>query len=230
MNTGDLRIFTDTWSLYDRVLLGNYMFHEEIFRVVGDLLSTRCRPGEFRILDLGCGNARHLASILIGRPPALYAGYDLSASALCQARSQLDALPCPSDLRQADFRDAFHTLANPFGVIFSSFAVHHLSFDQKQQFFLDARNLLAPGGFLLLVDTSREADEDREAYLRNYCQWVHADWSALSAGDLAAIEDHIRKRDFPETSAAIQTMAASAGFRRSAVVARYRWHRTWLLE
>ena len=230
MTPQDVQIFRDTWSLYDQILGRNYMFHDEIFRDVTEVLATRYPQGTYRILDLGCGNARHLSAALKRCPPGLYAGYDLSSAALCQAREHLASLNCPVDLRQADFQDAFRRDDAPFEVIFSSFAVHHLASQDKQQFLRDARNRLEPGGCLLLSDTSREPDEDRPAYLRNYCSWIRSDWKALSDADLTSVEEHIRTRDFPESNTEIHEMAAAAGFQRCTDLPKYQWHRTWLME
>ncbi|MFO1460092.1 MAG: class I SAM-dependent methyltransferase [Verrucomicrobiota bacterium] len=230
MTVQDIEIFRDTWSLYDRILGRNYMFHDEIFRDVSAVLATRYPQGSYRLLDLGCGNARHLSASLRPCAPALYAGYDLSSAALCQARDHLASLSCPVDLRQADFQDAFRRDDGRFEVIFSSFAVHHLSSQDKQSFLKEARYHLAPGGCLLMADTSREPDEDRPEYLRNYCAWIRSDWRTLSETDLASVEEHIRTRDFPESNAAIHEMATAAGFQRCTDLPKYHWHRTWLME
>lgn len=230
MTPQDVEIFRDTWSLYDQIVGRNYMFHDEIFRDVTAVLAPRHSQGTYRILDLGCGNARHLTAALRLCPPALYAGYDLSSAALCQARENLASLNCPADLRQADLQDAFRRQGARFEVIFSSFAVHHLASEDKLQFFRDARNRLEPGGCLLLADTSREPDEDRPAYLRNYCAWVRSDWTGLTETDLASVEAHIRTRDFPESNADIHGMAAAAGFQRCTDISKHHWHRTWLME
>jgi SAM-dependent methyltransferase len=179
MTAQDIPIFRDTWSLYDQILGRNYMFHDEIFRDVTAVLASRYPQGTYRILDLGCGNARHLSASLGPCAPALYAGYDLSSAALCQAREHLAPLSCPVDLRQADFQDAFRRDDGCFEVVFSSFALHHLASQDKQRFLTEARNRLASGGCLLLADTSREPGEDRPAYLRNSCEWIRSDWRAL---------------------------------------------------
>src|SRR4051812_47616940 len=50
-------LFRSNWSLYDAISEQNYMFHREIFELVGHELQSRQRPGGSTILDLGCGNA-----------------------------------------------------------------------------------------------------------------------------------------------------------------------------
>jgi len=230
MNARDMEIFTDAWALYDPVLDRNYMFHEEICRDVRGIVAARFRRDAFRVLDLGCGNARHVVNALEECPPSLYAGYDLSASALSQARTHLSRLGCPADLRQANLFDGLRPDGGTFDLIFSSFAVHHLSAPDKQRCLALARAHLAPKGIFLLVDISREPDEDRPAYLDHYCGWIRDTWTDLSAAERDSIFDHIRNYDFPETGEALHGMAVAAGFSRCVDVSAYRWHRTWLME
>ena len=74
--------FTRSWSLYDLITEHNYMFHREIYAGIANLLKLRKSRGPYRMLDLGCGNARYLAPCLMQSSPAHYEGVDLSGSAL----------------------------------------------------------------------------------------------------------------------------------------------------
>ena len=83
------------------------MFHQEIYQGVGQLLKLRDDVGRYRLLDLGCGNARYLAPCLQQFPPALYEGVDLSEAALAEARGYLAGLPDPVvTLTQGDLLEA----------------------------------------------------------------------------------------------------------------------------
>ncbi|MEK7843432.1 MAG: class I SAM-dependent methyltransferase, partial [Pseudomonadota bacterium] len=62
-------IFTRSWSLYDLITEFNYMSHQEIYAGVEELLRLRADQGHYRLLDLGCGNARYLAPCLQRLPP-----------------------------------------------------------------------------------------------------------------------------------------------------------------
>ena len=79
-------IFTRSWSLYDLLTEHNYMFHREIYAGVDGLMGLR-PDSPYRLLDLGCGNARYLAPCLKRMPPALYQGVDLSGTALAEGES-----------------------------------------------------------------------------------------------------------------------------------------------
>lgn len=230
MSAEGVKIFADAWPIYERVLDRNYMFHDEIRRDLAGILSRRWSPGAYRVLDLGCGDARHVTGALLSCEPSLYVGYDLSATALVHARNHLSRLGCPADLRQADLFDALVHHGPAFELIFSGFAVHHLSSPDKERFLRLARRRLAPEGMLLMVDVCREPGEDRPIYLDRYCGWIRDSWGDLSPSDRVAIEAHIRGHDFPEDNETIHRMATSAGFLRCVDASRYRWHRTWILE
>ena len=59
-------LFARSWSLYDHITEHNYMFHQEIYAELAELLKQRHDAGQYRMLDLGCGNARYLVPALHG--------------------------------------------------------------------------------------------------------------------------------------------------------------------
>jgi SAM-dependent methyltransferase len=222
--------FFDAWTIYEEVLERNYMFHDQIYRGVQHFLANRYGTRLFTILDLGCGSARHLAEALRGRSVREYVGYDLSAEALDQARINLAGLGCPFELRHGEILDGLKASSDAVDLIFCSFALHHLSSADKLSFFKSAYRRLTENGQLLLIDTTREEDENLPIYLDRYCGWLRAEWKALSPAALDAICAHIRNNDFPETLSALQVMATDAGFAQGIEIDRFRWHRTLAFE
>ncbi len=126
--------FTHTWSVYDLITEHNYMSHREIYAKVCDLLQLRRTSGQYRLLDLGCGNARFLAPCLERFTPSCYQGIDLSDSALDEARTYLAKLPCPVELTHRDLLEAMETTNGEWDVIFTGFALHHLTAEEKAFF------------------------------------------------------------------------------------------------
>ena len=230
MNKTAVKEFFDTWSVYNRVLELNYMFHDEIYREVASILRERFASRPFSILDLGCGSAQHLAQALQGRKVSRYLGYDLSDTALNAARQNLAPLDCPMEFKQGDFFEGLRGEDERFSLIFSSFALHHLGSLEMERFFQIARQRLGAGGVLLLIDVAREPNEDRPTYLDNYCGWIQSAWNALPQPALDSIFDHIRQCDHPETRSALQAMAAKGGFTHGETVARFLWHHAWMFD
>jgi SAM-dependent methyltransferase len=230
MKQEEVREFFDAWSLYDQVLDRNYMFHEEIYRDVAQRIASRFTPGNFLLMDLGCGSARHLSAALESCPPARYVGYDLSLVALGQARRRLAGRGFSVDLRQANLADGLQSRGGPLDLIVSSFVLHHFPEAEKQSLLQQACRRLRPGGALILVDTARQDGEDRTTYLERYCGWIESEWQEISREGRDSIHDHIRTCDFPEASENLHALSAGAGFAACHDVNRFRWHQTWLME
>lgn len=220
----------NAWSAYDTVLANNYLFHQEIYRDVKRLLCQRYADAPFTILDLGCGNAHHLAAALDGCRVAAYHGHDLSEAALAQARGNMARLGCPVTLHQGDLLEGVRNAQEKYDLIFSSFALHHLAHDEKAAFFEYAYRALDENGLLLLIDVARGEDEDRATYLERYCGWIEREWKALSPEEMKIVLDHIRSGDFPETASELRALSVRAGFAACRHVNRFGWHHTWCFE
>jgi SAM-dependent methyltransferase len=219
--------FFDEWSIYDQILTHNYMYHDEIFEHVRHFLAARYDNTPFNILDLGCGSALHLARALENRSVSGYLGYDLSDAALAHAESNLKFFNCAVELHCGDLLDGVRDSAGTVDVIFSSFALHHLSSTQKAEFFAAAYRRLSRHGIFLVIDTMRHDDEDRATYLDRYCAWLGSRCKTLSPEALKHLFAHIRANDFPENDNELEAMAVRAGFARKVEVSRYQWHHGW---
>lgn len=199
------------------------MFHREIYAAVERSLGDGpARP--FALLDLGCGDAAHLAPVLGRLDLAHYRGVDLAGPALDLAAENLRELACPVDLRQGDMLDWLADDGGRYDAVFSSFALHHLTAEKKQDFFRHCAERLRPGGRLLLIDVARDEGQDLPAYLDAYCGTMARDWTALEAGELDFAIGHVRRYDLPETLDGLLGMAEQAGFTEAQRLGQYTWH------
>jgi SAM-dependent methyltransferase len=219
--------FFDEWSIYHQILINNYMHHDEIFEDVRRFLAERYGSKPFSILDLGCGSALYLVRALENRSVSGYFGYDLSDAALAQASRNLRLLNCPVELRRGDLLDGVKDSGDGFDIIFSSFALHHLSSAQKAEFFTCAYGRLDRRGICLLIDTMRADEEDRPTYLDRYCAWLGSRCEGLRPEALEHVFAHVRANDFPESDRELEEMAVRAGFAGKTAISRYGWHHGW---
>lgn len=222
----EIQTFFDAWETYQQVLTNNYMFHDDIYRDVSELVTKRFTANDYRMLDLGCGNAQHLAKALTGHPPSAYVGYDLSEVALTHAKPNLEALCIECEFHQGDLLDAVKGQGPTFDLIFSSFALHHLDYMEKQDFFRAAAKRMAKDGSLLIIDVVREDGESVDRYMDSYCGWVEDAWNRIEPSDRAGICEHIRSKDHPENLQALSDLAQNAGFSPAREIDHFRWHRT----
>ena len=219
----EVALFRSHWSVYDAITENNYMFHREIYALVGGELAVRHPHGGAAILDLGCGNARFLAPYLRAAAPRRYVGVDLSAAALEEARGYLEGLS-GVELQLNDMLQTAQTIAEKFDFIFSGFAVHHLASTGKQALFQACAQRLAAGGGFLLVDVIREEAQTREQCLEGYLQMMRSSWTNVPPELLEQACGHVATHDFPETLSELIRMGQSAGFRSGRLVERFGQH------
>lgn len=216
-------LFRQSWSLYDAIAAENYMFHRELYSNVAGLLENRAARGPYTILDLGCGNARFLAPCLQSSPPESYTGVDLSSVALEEAEEYLKNVPGVS-LRNQDMLEAVAEAEAVYDLIFTGYAVHHLSPDAKQQLFHSCASRLAPGGELIMVDVLRGDGQNRESYIREYIGIMSDQWTAVRREHIDEACAHVEAHDFPETYPDLVRMAEAAGLRTIELLDRHTHH------
>jgi len=229
MPDDETTLFRQSWTLYDAISEMNYMFHLEIYERVAALLKDRHERGPWSVLDLGCGNARFLAPCLKAAPPERYDGIDLSAVALEEARDYLKGLSEIS-LHHADMLEAVEARQDSFDVIFTGYAVHHLSTADKQRLFHACARLLKPGGLFLMVDVVREEGQSRETYLEGYLGTMRTQWTAVQPAHLDEACTHVAAFDFPETLSTLTQMAEAAGFKQTRMLQRHAQHHVLVFE
>ena len=220
----------NTWDVYEHVLEHNCMFHREIYADVQALLAQRFAGTPMAVLDLGCGSARHMAQVLRTCNVARYAGCDLSAAAIDEARSNLTPLACPLDFYQGDMLARLQTNTQQYDLIFSSYAMHHLPHAEKVQAFQLAYAALSARGVMIVIDPVREDGEARMAFLDRNCAWIKSDWQFVPLSAREAVCDHAMQDDYPESPAELQKMSADAGFSRCNQVNRHLFYQTWCFE
>ena len=205
------QLFRSSWSLYDAVIDGNYMFHRELHACVRPVIAARAALGSYALLDLGCGNARCLAETLTAFPPAHYVGADLSRAALDGAALALKSLPA-LELREEDMlRCVEQVRPGLFDLVYSGFAMHHLATAEKERLFRAVAAALSPGGQFLLVDVLREEGESRERFLDRYLRMIREEWRTLTAEQVEEVREHITHHDFPENFPVLAEMARACG-------------------
>ena len=206
----DYELFNRNWSIYQKVIRGDYMRHQTIGGMAADVFRTlEGTPAE--MIDLGCGDAQEIARQARLFPVKSFTGFDLSAMALQIARKNLDYLPDLS-LRCEPLESVSEEPDHSVNFVFSGYAIHHLEDSVKKDVLKDIYRVLRPGGHFLLADVFRKHGKSRQEYMDHYFAMVKSEWTDLSADDVHEVIDHIRTSDYPADSEQFIGWVKDAGF------------------
>ena len=111
-----------------------------------------------------------------------------------------------------------------YDVIFTSFAVHHLSLEQKSRWFDMAYRCLKKPGLVLMIDVMRQEGQDLPQYFHAYCRQILQHWHALDTTEREIISRHVADYDLPETPGTLHQLAKQAGFSDYRLISQYSAH------
>lgn len=184
--TSGLRAVLGHPAVYNTLqfLVGADRLHREMVRTY-----LRPWPGA-RVLDIGCGPGPALAYM----PDVTYVGIDLSENYIAAARNHYGSR---GDFQVCSAEDLGQRVSQGFDLILASGLLHHLDDDQAVGLFATARNLLAPDGVIVTVDSCREpgqsaisrfiVDRDRGCHVRDA-----AGYAALARHSFTQVTPHLR--------------------------------------
>ncbi|MEA5573468.1 class I SAM-dependent methyltransferase [Calothrix sp. UHCC 0171] len=210
-------LFNNQWATYQKILNSNYMGHREIYNALHELLVDYFQK-PFTILELGCGDASFTTTALLNTFVLSYKGIDLSKLALEIAASNMAKIKCSQVFTEGDFSQLVPELVknrqDTFDAILISFALHHLSTEEKDYIIGQLLNLLSTDGVFILIDIFRKQEEDREWYIKRYLEEVQKNWFLLTPQEYSMVESHIWSSDFPETQETLYSIAQKHNFNR----------------
>jgi SAM-dependent methyltransferase len=114
-------------------------------RAAGEaVLLEEVSPEARRVLDLGSGDGRLLALVLLARPAARGVALDFSPPMLRRLRGRFAADPRVAVVEH-DLEAPLPDLGS-FDAVVSSFAIHHLAHERKRRLYQEVWAVLEPGG------------------------------------------------------------------------------------
>ena len=205
----------DEWSLYSRILLHDYMWHQAISAKVANSLAEQVAP--LRVLDLGCGDGWMAYECLKASPVSLYVGIDTSADALARLQSRpgigSELGGGQMDLVCEDVRTALSRQPDAaFNMVLASYCLHHFSQAEKQALVQEIRRVLEPAGVFLWIDEVRHPGQTRQGYCQALEQDIRQHWKTLSLQEIEETLEHIRSSDFPEEESWMHAATQTCGF------------------
>ncbi len=205
--------FNQHWARYRNAIDNNMLYHQEMMATLKQFLDTKFQNTSFSIVDIGCGDASKIAPVLKASKVTAYTGIDAAPEVLELAKASLAEIDCQKAWLAMNMVDGIYKISKPVDIIFTSYAVHHLTTDEKQQFIQACKDKLKPGGFLLFIDGVLEVNQSREAWLKKLSDRMKTADPSLSSQALEELMQHPSKDDFPETVKTYQVMATEQGWR-----------------
>jgi ubiquinone/menaquinone biosynthesis C-methylase UbiE len=211
-----LRIF-DEWSTYEKVVANDYMLHRKFFASLMDQIETRLDQ-PLSIIDIGCGDAQPVLTLLERFQIERYIGIDQSETALDRARRALTATGVTFDLRDGSMLTELKGLDGAFDLVIGSYSLHHLDGEQKCSALIECRRLLRPQGMLAIIDVFMEEEDSRTSYVGRWEENARRSFKSLSPAEMEALLEHMRSSDIPETVSDYGLFGKSAGFGSMTVI------------
>lgn len=200
-------------DVYSKVVKSNYMYHREMYGLLKTYIDEKFAKKEFKLLDLGSGNAFFMSHVLAGSLVTSYTAYDLSRESLEEARSNLTNINCEKSFLIKDLSKEFlvSPLLEKYDLIWSSYALHHLSLESKKCFFKRCFDLLENESSFILVDIFNDIGT-REDWFNFYRAGVDKNWTSLSSQEKDFVCNHVYNFDYPESLNTMGEISKETGF------------------
>lgn len=199
--------FNANWNRYINAVNANTLYHREMFAELRKFIEMHFSTAPFNFVDIGCGDSHSVAQVLVETAINKYIGVDAAKDVLKLAALSLENVHCDKELICEDMVKAIPHLARPIDIIFTSYAVHHLSTQQKFDFILSCQQKLEPNRFFIMVDVVLNPNQTRDEWLqvlRNRMQTANPD---IDKDEIDLRMNHAAADDHPDS---VETFRAFA--------------------
>lgn len=199
--------FNKNWQQYKKYVDQNRLCHQEMFAALNQFLHEHMPKRAISFVDVGCGDGSSIAPVLMEHSLKKYIGIDIAEQVMQMAPIHLAQLNCEKQFIAENMTTAIQHIPAPFDIIFSSYTVHHLSYQEKFDFIHDCKNKLAPGGFFLMIDGILDENQTREQWLYAYETFYREICPTITDAQLELFMRHPSRSDYPENIHTFQQIA-----------------------
>lgn len=204
--------FNENWKSYQETIRCNVLFHREMMALLKQFLDSHFQNQGFSLVDVGCGDCTSLAGVLSNYKMSEFVGIDAAADVLPLARENCGVLNCELQFLADDMKRAVATLPKTYDVIYSSYAIHHLTQQEKIDFLKSCYEKLKSGGYLLMIDGVRTSTQSRDDWVQALEDRMRTAMPHLSEEQIETRMQHPRADDLPENLETFKNMAKSGGW------------------
>ncbi|HUI28127.1 MAG TPA: class I SAM-dependent methyltransferase [Candidatus Kryptonia bacterium] len=175
-------------GIYDRSRRQLVWCFDDFYRTVLDVVPFPT-DAAIRVLDLGAGTGVLSSFLAAAFPRADITMVDISEEMLSRARVRFADKATPAKFIVMDFATA--ALPDPYDLVVSALAIHHLSHDDKRRLFRAVYAALNDGGAFINADQALGPTAAAEARYQDI--WLRrAHEKGASKGDIAAAIERMR--------------------------------------
>lgn len=205
MSSGIIAFFNEISSEYDDLITRTVPRYGEMFWAMLYYLPDSFEP-EW-IVELGCGTGNLTALLARRWPKSTITVVDVSTEMLQKTTEKLSAhslIPVESYFEEVSFEPG------QFDLVISSIAMHHVPDPQKEPLIRRIGEWLAPGGFFVLGDQVRGANQRLYQADVTYYEAYAREHGALE-DDILAWREHRESVDHYATVAELMAWMRAAG-------------------
>lgn len=218
INNNAANYFNDNWDRYLTTVKNNAIYHREMFSTFNEFLQQHFTQRSFSLIDVGCGDSSVIAHVLTDKSISKYIGMDAAVDVLKLASVSLADLSCDKEFICNDMLNGMHALDTKADIIFSSYAVHHLSQAQKVEFLQTCKNKLNAGGFMVMIDGVLAPNQTRDEWLGVLESRMKTTNPTITDDELESRMQHPRADDHPEMISTFEHIAKSQQWKSFAVL------------
>lgn len=150
------KIMSEKLHPWEQIYRNQGRVFQELLPFFGPLVEEFHRRGVRRVLDLGCGNGRHL--VHLARAGFNVTGVDISPTGLGLASQWLSEEGLQGDTVQADFRVPLPLCGEAFDALLAIQVIHHARLAEVRRAIAEIHRILRAGG-LALISVAASRDE-----------------------------------------------------------------------
>jgi ubiquinone/menaquinone biosynthesis C-methylase UbiE len=205
-NISASQYFNENWKKYQQTIQSNTLYHKEMTATLNTFLNDHFSSKPFSFVDVGCGDSSTIISVLTNQSIQHYIGIDAAEDVLKLAADNLKSIKAKKEFICDNMVNAISQLPPSIDVIYTSYAIHHLSHQQKVDFIQTCQDKLSKNGFLIMIDGILKPNQTRDQWLTALETRMHTT-QHLSPEELTFRMQHPRKDDHPESIATFKTIA-----------------------
>jgi len=188
--------FNANWKKYQSAITSNTLYHQEMGEALNRFIKSNVTY-PFAMADVGCGDCSAIVPILADKKITSYIGIDAAPDVLKIAAENMDAIQYKKEFICDDMINAIAGIPPSMDIIYTSYAVHHLSFKEKFDFIQNAQNKLKNGGYLIMIDGVLDDNQTRDEWLEELANRMKLT-QELTQDELELRMQHPRADDHPE--------------------------------